>query len=157
MPEATKSPNILIVGIGNDYRSDDGAGLYISRRIERENIIDVSVVSGIGDGTSLLDLWGNREHAILIDAVISGKPPGHIYKFDGFAEDISADSFVSFSTHVVGIPDTISLGKTLGQLPKKLTIYGIEGADFGPGNELSRPVKDAAEKLADEIIGKLKN
>ena len=153
MPEETKSPGILIVGIGNDYRSDDGAGLYVARCIKRQNTKEVSVVSGIGDGTSLLDLWDNREHAILIDSVSSGKPTGYIYKFDGLAEDISAESFTSFSTHAVSIPDTIFLGKRLGRLPKKLTIYGIEGDDFRPGNELSRPVKDAAEKLVDEIIG----
>ncbi|WP_197945350.1 hypothetical protein [Oricola thermophila] len=35
----------------------------------------------------------------------------------------------------------------LGALPQSLTVYGIEGQEFGAGTALSEPVARAAERL----------
>ncbi|MFH1699876.1 MAG: hydrogenase maturation protease [Candidatus Zixiibacteriota bacterium] len=156
MSEIKEESGVLIIGLGNDYRSDDGIGLYVSRCIEQNVIRGVSVINGISDGTSLLDYWDGKDHVILIDAVSPNQSPGYLYKFDGLSENISEDLFTAFSTHSLNIQETIKLGKALGKLPQKLTIYGIEGEKFKPGNKLSKTVETSAKKLIMEIIETLK-
>jgi hydrogenase maturation protease len=155
MPDTNHIAETLIVGVGNGYRSDDAVGLYVSRRIEREKIRNVSVINGISDGTSLLDLWDKREQVILIDAVCSGREAGFLHRFDGLAENIPEEYFSAYSTHSFTIPGTIELGKTLNMLPRKMVVFGIEGRNFEAGNKLSPSVKQAAQILIIEIIESL--
>jgi hydrogenase maturation protease len=142
---------LLIVGLGNEFRSDDGVGLYVSRSIKQHNLKGVSVINGASDGTSLVDYWTERKHAILIDAVSSGCHAGYLYSFDGLLDEIPEDIFTCFSTHSFSISEAIRLGQALGQLPGTLTIYGIEGKSFQPGEKLSEPVKMTADRLVNEI------
>jgi len=124
----------------------------VSRLIENRNAKNTPVINGISDGTSLLDYWSGIKDVIIIDAVCSGRDPGYLFRFDGLSDVIPDDIFMIYSTHSFSISETIKLGRTLGQLPEKLTIYGIEGKNFRAGTKLSAPVKLAADKLASKII-----
>ncbi|HOK75270.1 MAG TPA: hydrogenase maturation protease, partial [Bacteroidales bacterium] len=69
---------ILFVGIGNLLKSDDGAGVYISRRIrETENIsaltVEMCIENYIGKINSL-----QPDILVLIDCADMGEPPGTI-------------------------------------------------------------------------------
>jgi hydrogenase maturation protease len=55
------------------------------------------------------------------------------------------------STHSLSLPETVSLGKTLNQLPNNLWIYAIEAGELGYGTDLSPAVKKAARNVALEI------
>lgn len=144
-------PDILVVGIGNDFRSDDAAGLVAARQITALGLENIEVLTGVSDGTSLLNAWENRRLAIIIDAVHSGQKAGRIYCFDGLRDNIPENIFSSFSTHAFRITETIALGRAIGQLPEKLTVYGIEGACFGTGCHMSAEVTEAVAVLLEDM------
>jgi hydrogenase maturation protease len=58
------------------------------------------------------------------------------------------------STHGFGLGDAIELSSALNHLPKVLTIYGIEAAQFHSGSRPSRAVV-AGVSLAVEKIGQI--
>ncbi len=148
--------NVVVVGIGNEFRKDDGVGLYVSRLIQEKGDMEIRVVEGIPDGYALIETWDDPSRVIIIDCASSGAKPGTIYHFDALKEEIPSDLFDGFSTHSISIVDAIELAKTLKRLPKSLAVYGIEGKVYSPGTQLSPEVKMAADKLVGQILEELK-
>jgi hydrogenase maturation protease len=48
----------------------------------------------------------------------------------------------------MGAAEAIELARTLGRLPRRLVVYGIEGASFHPGAPLTPAVADAVKMAA---------
>ena len=142
---------IAVIGLGNDFRSDDGVGLYVARALAAMCLPHTRVIAGIADGTALIDAWHDTAHAIIIDCTISGAAPGTIYRFNALDDDIPADLFARYSTHAFNIVETVTLARTLGLLPTALTVYGIEGETTAHGSQLTAGVKTAADRAILEI------
>jgi len=143
---ATPGP-IVVIGVGNDFRSDDGVGLYIARTVGGLNLPGVTTIVGVADGSNLMTAWENSRAVFIIDCALSGSEAGTIHIFDGLTEDIPADLFPRFSTHAIDIPESIKLGRILGGLPPLLTVYAIEGENLAAGADLTYKVKTAAERV----------
>lgn len=148
-----RSASILIIGIGNEYRSDDGLGLYAARELrvrfqsaEHGLPAPVVIIEHSGEGTALINAWTGYPHVFIIDAVHSGKLPGTVYTVDGVREPIPARMFFS-SSHVFGVAEAIELARHLKQLPRTLKLYGIEAETFEPGIGLSEVVVRSMAEL----------
>ena len=139
---------VVVIGIGNAYRSDDGAGIAVAERVRDVGGIDV--VTCEQEPLRLLDAWSGADLALIVDAVSSGAEPGTIHRFDASDEAVPATVFRG-STHALGVGDAIELARTLGRLPERVLVYGIEGERFSSGDELSPSVAAAVEKLALEL------
>lgn len=138
---------LLVIGVGNEYCGDDGAGLAVVRALQaRQSASCVRFLECDGNCTALLDAWQTAERVILIDAVTSGARPGTIYCVDPLIQSLPA-KWIFFSTHALGIAETVALAQTLGQLPPNLLIYGIEGEQFVADRRFSPAVKRAIEKV----------
>jgi hydrogenase maturation protease len=146
----------LIIGIGNAFRSDDGVGIRVARQLRGQVGPGVSVIEATGEGTALLETWRGASSVILIDAVRSGAVPGKIHQLDAVSGPIPAQ-FFECSSHAFGVGQAVELARVLGQLPPRLTIYGIEGAQFADGAELSPVVARAADKLADQLLAEIRS
>jgi len=136
----------LIIGIGNEYRSDDAAGLIAARNIKKLGLEDADVIESNGDGAGLIDSWTGREHVILIDAVLSGSAPGTVHRIE-LGKSILPAEFFKFSTHLFSIPQAIYLSASIGKLPDKIIILGIEGASFETGKAVSAEVEQAINNI----------
>ncbi|MDD4052208.1 MAG: hydrogenase maturation protease [candidate division Zixibacteria bacterium] len=143
---ATPGP-IVVIGIGNDFRSDDGVGLYVARAIGALNLPGVTTIDGVADGSNLMTAWEDSRAVFIIDCALSGAEPGTIHTFDALTEEIPADIFPRFSTHAIDIPESIKLGRLLENLPPRLTVYAIEGENLAAGADCTYKVKMAAEKV----------
>lgn len=51
----------------------------------------------------------------------------------------------------MGIPEAIELARVLDELPPRLIVYGIEGAEFEAGAGLSSAVAAAVAEMIDRI------
>jgi hydrogenase maturation protease len=149
------SPHKLVIGVGNDYRGDDGVGLAAARLIRRLAPMTVTVQEGVSDGYSLVDSFNGFEEVFVIDCTVSNAEPGTICSYDATNGSIPSELFRSYSTHSIGIEKAVELAKKLGHLPKHLTVYGIEGYNFEAGVGLSPRVEAAVEKLAAMVLEKL--
>jgi len=141
----------LVIGIGNAYRRDDGAGIAVVRRIRPLAPQHVEIVECPGDLTMLLHIWQGYDRVIVIDAMQSGQAAGEVMRFDTSLPTLSANLRFS-STHAMGLNDILALAHTLNRLPGKLVLYGIEGADFGEGEGLSEEVAKAVEDVVRYIL-----
>ena len=142
----------LVIGIGNIFRRDDGIGPIVAGRIKELNLPGTKVVESSGDLTALADEIQKHRLLIIVDSISSGGPPGSIYKFEPFKEKISVITGNEFSTHSIGIVKALELLENISGLPERITIYGIEGVDFGCGEGLSVSVAKAADELIHLII-----
>lgn len=139
-----------VLGIGNAARRDDGVGVWVARQLATRLGAGADVRVLGDDGFALLDALAGAEAAILIDAVQSGAAPGTVHRFDVATRPLPP-ALLRCSTHLLGIAEAIELARALGQLPARLAVYGIEGADFGIGEGLSSHVAAAAVALVEEL------
>ena len=143
-------PHVLIIGVGNEFRRDDGVGLVIAQALKQKPLPQVKVLESTGDGADLIDTWQDHERVILIDAVDSGATPGTLYQFNLQDRSLPID-FLSHSTHTFGVAEAIELARTLNRLPAHCLFFGIEGADFTLGTGLSPSMEGAVSRVVDNI------
>lgn len=142
---------LRVLGIGNAARRDDGVGVWVAQVLATRLGDDADVRVLGDDGFALLDALAGVEAVILIDAVQSGDAPGTVHSFDAAARALPP-TLLGCSTHVLGVAEAVELARALGQLPARLAVYGIEGADFGIGEGLSPAVAVAAAALVEELV-----
>lgn len=142
---------IKVIGVGNAFRGDDAAGLETIARLETLHIDGIDLCCQSGEGTSLMMAWQDVPAIIIIDAVSSQSQPGTIFKFEAHQEKIPT-KFFHYSTHNFSVAEAVELARTLDQLPDKLIIYGIEGANFAAGAGLTIEVDKAIDQLIDRLL-----
>jgi hydrogenase maturation protease len=150
------SRTVMVIGVGNRYRSDDAAGLEAVRRIVGAAPNGAEVVELEGEPTSLLDAWGDAETVYIVDAVSSGGEPGTVYRFDARNEPPPAP-FRHRGTHAFSVADVVELARALDLLPRRLIAYGIEGSAFRAGVELSPEAERGVRETADRLLSELRD
>ena len=103
-----------------------------------------------GEPTALMDAWEGAEAVWLVDAVSSGAKAGVVHRVDVSTEALPAGLFRA-STHHFGLADAVELARALGRLPPHTIVYGIEGARFTAGGELTPEVSAAVPEVAASI------
>jgi len=149
----TESP-LIIIGVGNTYRGDDALVIVVARQLSGRVPDDVAVHENFGEVAGMMELFEGAESVILVDAVSSGSEAGKVLRFDASREEIPADCF-RYSTHAFSIPEAVGLARALGQLPRNVIIYGIEGKQFETGEGLSPEVEKALPELMEKITAEI--
>jgi hydrogenase 3 maturation protease len=131
---------VLFVGIGNVLKQDDGAGVYISRKIKPGNNIDVitaevSIENYIGKINSL-----NPDILIIIDAMEMGMPQGTVRLLP-----LGETADITFNTH------NISLRRLSDFFSAEVYILGIQPASVDFGEKTSYLVRREANKIINLI------
>ena len=139
-----------MIGIGNAWRNDDGAGLAVARLLDAMLLDGVDVLEREGEPTSLIDAWEGAAAVWLVDAVSSGAQAGSVHRHDASAEALPARLYDT-STHHFGLAEAVELARALGRLPEHVVVFGIEGASFDTGETLSPEVQAAAARVAEAI------
>jgi hydrogenase maturation protease len=145
--------SVLVVGIGNELRGDDGAGLAAARLVRdraRGDGIDVRELPG--EPAALLDAWLGRDAVVIADAMRSTAAPGTIHRLDAGSSPLPHRELGSPSTHGIGLHRTIELARSLKRLPATVIVYVVEGLRFDAGAGLSDEVRDAIPALADMVV-----
>jgi hydrogenase maturation protease len=146
-----RSCPVVVIGVGNRFRGDDGAGLEVARRLSDCGVgAQIEVLAHEGEGVGLLDLWDGADAAVLIDCMRSGAPAGTLRRIDMIAQAVPVPLRGS-SSHATGVAEAIELARALGRLPRMVIVYGVEGASFETGAELSKGVADAIDPACQAV------
>jgi hydrogenase maturation protease len=151
---------ILLAGIGNILRGDDGFGVEVVRRIAasggREGVRVVDF--GIRGFDLAFALSSGHRAAILIDAAARGGPPGTLYVL----EPHEIGDVQSLDTHAMHPLRALELARALGEVPRTLRVIACEPSSFGdedvPTMGLSPVVEAAVEQavlLVDEVLAEV--
>lgn len=143
----------LLIGVGSPLRHDDGVGRAVAQMI-REASPRARVIEMEGEGAALLEAWTGAGLVVIVDAVRSGAAPGTVFRFEPSSDPLPA-TLSSTSTHAFGLPAAVELARTLGQLPRRLVVFGIEGLDFTAGEGLSPAVRTAVGTVASRVRAEL--
>ena len=137
----------LVIGLGNDHRGDDAAGLEAARRLVPllEGEADVRVHPG--EPLDLIDAWAEADLVVIIDAARSGLPPGRVRRYRDVAAARPPGGLGS-SSHAVDLLVALDLDRALGRLPRELVLFGVEGERF----ELGASCSEAVTRALDEVV-----
>jgi len=144
---------ILILGIGQTLRQDDGAGLEAVRRWqalfpEHASNPNLQVMQLELPGLKLLDILQDATRVLIVDAVQSGAEPGYLHQLR--ENDLNEFGQGSNTAHGWGIAETLALGRQLQpeKMPKQVDILGIEIKRITLGEGLSAEVAAVIDRAA---------
>ena len=144
---------VVVAGIGQKLRGDDGAGLeavsaWASEYPGTAWSGDVRVEIRELPGLELLEALAGCEAAVVVDAVrSSGAAPGAVHLLE--EGDVHAFGPAASTAHGWGVEETLALGRRIGSsgLPSRVILIGIEAGRLEMGEGLSRPVKEALPRV----------
>lgn len=148
----------VVIGIGNDYRRDDGFGPLViaglaDRQAHDRRLAGVDLRLSDGEPTRLIDLWTGADLAVLVDAVLDDDHHA------GERHELAVDELGgagSASSHGVSLGSTVALGRVLDRLPRRLVVLAVSGSEFGFGQGLTPPVAAAVPPVIEracELMG----
>lgn len=140
--------SLLVIGVGNPARGDDGIGGAVIDAIRAApELAGVETMVAGGDLSDLVVSWASHPDVVIVDAMVGGGPPGTIREIDALRDPLPEPDR-PLSSHGYGLVDTLELARVLGRLPRSLTIVTVEA---GAADTLS-PLSDPARKSVDEVL-----
>lgn len=142
----------IVIGIGNDFRRDDGVGITVAQRIAERNLPGVRVVSEISEPAALLEVWSGAARAVVVDAATgANSTPGRIRRWTG--PDLETTAVVS--SHALGLAQTFALAQALARMPEELVLFTVDIVDTNHGIGLTPAVEAAVPELVGVIVAEL--
>lgn len=142
---------IAVIGIGNPFRGDDGAGWAVIDALAEKISAQIELKKNRGEIGDLLDSFDGFSAVYLIDACVGDLAAGSWRRLDALKEELDFER-PQTSTHGLSIREAISLAKTLDQLPPKLIVYAIYGESYSVGGAISPKVLEAIPNVAERIL-----
>lgn len=140
---------MIVAGIGNPYRGDDGAGWAVIQELEKT--ADPKFLRKCrADAGELMEIFKSCPAVTIVDACLADAPSGSWRRIDAIEEAIPPERSQT-STHGFSLIQIIDLAKTIRQLPDQLIIYAIAGKEFRMQNRLSAAVSQAVMEVAQTI------
>ncbi|WP_093906474.1 hydrogenase maturation protease [Streptomyces sp. cf386] len=142
---------IAVIGVGNEFRRDDGVGWAVLARLreragDRPLPEDTHLATCDGDPGRLIGLWEGARLAVVVDAAHAHPgTPGRVHRLELDAGLLAQPS--TTSSHGLGLGEAVELARVLGLLPEHLVVYAVEGSESDMGTGLSPAVADAVEPL----------
>jgi len=151
---------ILLAGVGNVLRTDDGFGVEVAHRLEKMELPNgVHVVeTGIGGIALVQELQDGWDAFVLIDTVDYGREPGTIMLIEPDVVDVKAVSWgerydLLADMHLAKPERVLMLARALGVLPDKVLMVGCQPTDADAvGIGLTPPVEAAVDIAIFEIL-----
>ena len=113
--------NILILGVGNILKKDEGVGVHYINLLQQKNMYPhIEIIDGGTSGLDLLYLFENKSLVIIIDAINIADTPGSIYRID--ASDLQNSSAIH--AHGISVKHLIDTLELLQYRPE-IKIIGI--------------------------------
>jgi hydrogenase maturation protease len=140
---------ILVLGIGNLLMGDEGVGVHVVRKLQKDKDLDgVDIVDGGTGGLGLLEYFLNHDLVILIDATMDGNPPGSLR---WLKPAYAADYPLTMGSHDIGLKDVLDALRLLGKKPEIILVaVSIESMDRMT-LELSAQIQGAVAAASKEI------
>ena len=151
---AVTRASVLIVGLGNPLRGDDGFGARVIEELAKEALPNGTQLLDAGTaGLELVLEWMGREAVLVVDAGQFDGSPGEVRRFDLLA---CALPHIDWSLgHAHGLAASVELAKALGACPRHLDLYAVEPLDTSEPHRLSNSVEQAIPLVVSLLLDHL--
>ncbi|MBI3463459.1 MAG: hydrogenase maturation protease [Planctomycetes bacterium] len=143
---------IRVVGCGSPV-GDDALAWEVLDRLRAASLPEGVELHAVEGGHQVLDVLDRRGTLILVDAVCSGEQAGTVHRFEW--PDTRLQTLRPGSTHSVRPAEALQLAATLGLLPSRVIVFGIEAATMEPGAGLSPDVDSSVPIVVRRILEEL--
>ena len=148
----------IVIGIGNPVLTDDGVGLKAAAALRERlpDTPDAAVTQVYGGGMRLMEAMIGYDRAILIDAIVTGGPPGKVWALE--PDDLPATRN-THSSHDGSLAAALELGHLTGlRLPDDIRVWAVEAADVESfGEALTPSVNQAVPHVVNQVLDHLRN
>jgi len=140
--------NTLVLGVGNTFLADEGAGVHAMRYLKDH--YDLPDTTYLDAGTLSFTLAADiaeADNLIVFDAAQIGAEPGDIKVF----QNDEVDEFLKSgrcSVHEVAFADLMDIARLEGYLPKRYALIGIQPEQLGRGDAPSETVRRSMPRAA---------
>jgi hydrogenase maturation protease len=143
--DGVNTARVLVLGIGNPLRCDDGVAIHVVRRLREEGLPPgIGLAELSGGWTALLDRFGECDRLIVVDAADIGLPAGSVVELDPAAIRSGAKSSLA-GGHFLDLGEALALAETVGlPRPSSVRVLGIQIADTSTFSEECSPAVAAA-------------
>ncbi len=150
-----RETNVLVLGVGNLLMQDEGIGVHVVHRLEREYRFPegVQVLDGGTSGMELMEPIANSRYLIVVDAVKNGCPAGTLIRLTG--AEVPTFFNNRLSPHQLALSDVLAALRLTGEEPERVTIIGIEPETIELGTELSPALVGEVGALIREVVTEL--
>jgi len=143
---------IVVIGIGNSLRSDDGLGIHTAARLaEMPEMKDIEILEVQQLIPELADSIQEYDVVIFIDASYQD-PPGDIKCLQLEADESIGTGF----THHFSPAHLLLLIREIYRKSPKAYLFSVGAQTFELGEELSPPVQKALPELINMVVGLIK-
>jgi len=154
---------VLVAGVGNVLRGDDGFGVEVARRLDAIELPPgVRVVeTGIAGIALVHELQEGWDALLLVDAVDRARPPGTVVVIDPDVVDVEplgwdARHDLLADMHLATPERALMLAKALGVLPPIVRLVGCQPCDAERvGIGLAPLVASAVEVAVRQVLAEI--
>lgn len=150
MSEA-REPRVVVLGVGNLLMADEGVGVRCVEALAGDARLPqfVRLVDGGTSTHELLDDLEGLDLLVIVDAVITGAPPGTQVRLAGAAVPYAFGQ--KLSPHQHGIHDLLATLTLLDRAPKDVVLLGVVPASLALSLELSPGIAALVPVLATAV------
>ena len=145
----TANKNVLLLGVGNRQRQDDGVGSYLVRRLQKKIRIPSFDAGDVPENYIKKIETSGANFLLIVDAADFGANPGEIALIE--LGDLKKMGGYTHSANLPLLLDVIPKNKR----PEALLV-AIQPGATGPGKELSEPVRNSLDGLDAMLVGLFK-
>lgn len=142
--------DVLVVGYGNDLRSDDGAGRRVADHIEELDLASVEVRSMAQLTPEVALIAAGRELVVFVDASVD---VAEMTIRELTADDGHEAGPGSIMTHHGDPSSVLAMAASVGEPPRRAVMVSIPASNLGMGFELSPATAAAADAAVTAITG----
>ena len=156
MTGAATRPRVLVAGIGNVLRGDDGFGVLVLEALKDRFKDDPSVtlvetgIAGVGLVQHLMDGF---DTLIIADAVQRGVQAGQVLVLEPDLAGLARTRTAQIDMHQTDAEGVMRMASAVGCLPAHVWIVGCEAEGCDDlGAALSEPVRAAIPEAVSKVI-----
>jgi len=135
------APRIVVLGVGNLLMADEGLGVRCVERLAGDARLPqfVRLVDGGTSTHELLEDLEDLDGLVIVDAVVTGAPPGTVVRLEG--NEVPFAFSHKLSPHQHGINDLLATLTLLGRAPRQVVLLGVVPVSLTLSMELSTEVE----------------
>ena len=144
---------VLVAGVGNVLRGDDGFGVVVAQRLAREDLPpEVRVLDvGIGGIHLVHELFDPVDALVVVDTVDAARPAGTVVVMRPEVRAPAGPDDLA-DMHYATPERALMLARAVGVLPETIWVVGCQPQDADAlGEGLTPPLERAVEAAAAEV------
>jgi hydrogenase maturation protease len=147
----THSELVRVVGLGSPH-GDDRVGWVAAERVEALALPGVRVETS-ADPLTATDCPEGCRLLLLVDACRGAGVPGSVHRFEW--PEPRLDTMPTFSSHSIGLVDALRLAATLGRLPARTILFGVEVSATNTVATMSAPVEAVVPTVVARVLAEI--